>query len=154
MLRSGFDQTRGYVPNLAPMVDVVMVILVFFMLGTSLAITEGVLPTKLPTQIGPGGAAEVAVVPTVRILLREAQTEIGCQILIMDTPLSENSFKALQGLLRAKRLAGADPDGPILIGAEPGVVYQAVISTMDACVRAGFHNIQFSVNPGVTPQVE
>ena len=61
------ELARVEVPNLAPMVDVVMVILIFFMLGTSFAMSEGVIPMQLPSDIGPGGAANVTVVPVVRI---------------------------------------------------------------------------------------
>ena len=64
----------------------------------------------------------------------------------MGRELPENSFEALSGFLKAKRLDGADPNGRIVIGAEPGVRYQHVISAMDACVRAGFANLQFSVS--------
>ena len=52
MARRGFPLAHADIPNLAPMVDVVMVILIFFMLGTTFAISEGVLPTRLPSRIG------------------------------------------------------------------------------------------------------
>ena len=146
MLRRGFSPAHAYAPNLAPMVDVVMVILVFFMLGTSLAVTEGVLPTELPSQIGPQGKAEINIVPLVRIFLSVAPNGAGCEIRVMERDLPTNSFSALRTHLREKRIAGADPTGRILIAAESEVTYQSVISAMDACVRAGFSNIQFSVS--------
>lgn len=147
--RRGFAQTKTYAPNLASMVDVVMVILIFFMLGTSVNVSEGVLPTELPSQLGPGGGSQVLVVPTVQIALMEHDQPPGCRIVVMERELAENSFAALAAFLHERRAAGADPNGRILIGAEPGVSYQCVISTMDACVRAGFGNIQFAVNPNV-----
>lgn len=139
---------RAEVPNLAPMVDVVMVILIFFMLGTSFAMSEGVIPMQLPTDVGPGGKATVAVVPVVRIELLEASGGEGCRIRVMGRALPENSFRALRSFMAEKREAGADLLGPILIGAEPDVAYQEVISAMDGCVGAGFSNIQFSINAG------
>lgn len=147
MARRGFPLAHADIPNLAPMVDVVMVILIFFMLGTTFAISEGVLPTRLPSRIGPGGEAKVTIIPAVRIGLLEADAGSRCEIVVMGHTLAENSFDALRLLLEAKRLAGADTSGRILIGAEPGVKYQYVISAMDACVRAGFGNIQFAVQP-------
>jgi len=152
--RRGFSPTLFYAPNLASMVDVVMVILIFFMLGTSFSVSEGVLPSELPSQIGPGGSAQVAIVPTVQIALFEQPESPGCRIIIMDHELAENSFAALAALLVQRREAGADPNGRILIGAEPGVAYQNVVSAMDACVRSGFGNIQFSVNPDVQIDVD
>ncbi len=153
-MRRGHAPAHSYAPNLAPMVDVVMVILVFFMLGTSLAISEGVLPTELPSQVGPGGAASVTIIPVVRITLLETSTARGCQIIVMGRSLEDNSFPALERLLRGKIKAGADSKGRVLIGASPGVEYQNVISAMDACVQSGFGNIQFSVNPNVATTVE
>lgn len=142
------ELARAEVPNLAPMVDVVMVILIFFMLGTSFAMSEGVIPMQLPSDVGPGGGATVTVVPTVRIALMEDGRGKGCRIIVMERALSENSFHALRAFMAEKHAAGADPLGPILIAAEPGVAYQQVIYAMDACVRAGFSNIQFSINTG------
>lgn len=147
--RRGFPVTASYAPNLASMVDVVMVILIFFMLGTSVTVSEGVLPTELPSQVGPGGGAQVSVVPIVQIVLMEQEAPPGCRIVLMDRELSENSFAALAALLHERLEAGADPQGRILIGSEPGVAYQCVISAMDACVRSGFGNIQFAVNPNL-----
>jgi biopolymer transport protein ExbD len=154
MRRRGFPTAHADIPNLAPMVDVVMVILIFFMLGTSFAIYEGVLPTRLPSDIGPGGGARVTIIPAVRIALLEQRGGLGCKIVVMGHDLPANSFEALTDLLRSKILAGADPTGRILIGAEPDVQYQHVISAMDACVRAGLGNIQFSVNRAALDTVE
>ncbi|MBN2559430.1 MAG: biopolymer transporter ExbD [Phycisphaerae bacterium] len=154
MRQRGFPAAHADIPNLAPMVDVIMVILIFFMLGTSFAISEGVLPTQLPSQIGPGGGATVTIMPVVRIGLLEQEGGLGCRIVVMERELSENSFEALSAFLAAKLAAGADPTGRVLIGAEPGVQYQHVISAMDACVRAGFSNIQFSVGGSARTWIE
>ncbi len=147
--RRGFSPTLNYAPNLASMVDVTMVILIFFMLGTSVNISEGVLPTELPSRVGPGGDSEINVVPTVQIALMESTDPPGCRIIVMERELVQNTFASLSAFLRERIAAGADPKGRVLIGAEPGVAYQNVISAMDACVRAGFSNIQFSVNTNV-----
>lgn len=136
---------RSYAPNLAPMVDVVMVILVFFMLGARVAVEEGALPTELPSQVGPGGGASVTIIPTIHIALLESPDGHGCRIYIMDTQVPDGSFNTLRAVLQEKREEGANPDGRILIEASPNVEYQYVISAMDACVGAGFANIQFSV---------
>lgn len=147
--RRGFSPTLSYAPNLASMVDVTMVILIFFMLGTSINSSEGVLPTELPSSIGPGGNAQVNVVPTVQIALMESSMAPGCKIVVMDRELAENSFASLSAFLKERIDAGADPKGRVIVNAEPGVAYQHVISAMDACVRAGFNNIQFAVNPNL-----
>ncbi len=146
-MKRGFPPAHAYAPNLAPMVDVVMVILIFFMLGTTIAVSEGVLPTELPSRVGPGGGAEVAIVPTVSIAIQESPDGRGCRINVMGLALPEGDFRALEHLLREKLRQGADPQGRVLIDAEPAVAYQHVISAMDSCVGAGFANIQFAVKP-------
>ncbi|HKQ46653.1 MAG TPA: biopolymer transporter ExbD [Phycisphaerae bacterium] len=140
---------RVRIPNLAPMVDVVMVILIFFMLGTGFATPEGVLPTRLPTQIGPGGGARVSIVPVVRIELRESPG--GLRILVMGQALAESSFDVLSSLLTERKDAGADAAGRVLLLAEPAVRFESVISAMDTCQRAGFPNLELVIGGGSTP---
>jgi len=145
MTRRGLPPAHAAIPNLAPMVDVVMVILIFFMLGTTFAFSEGMLPTQLPSEVGPGGGAAVSIVPAVRIALSEATDGRGCRIAVMGRELAVQSFDALAAFMKEKRVAGADPQAAVLISADGDIEYQEVISAMDACVRAGFSNIQFSV---------
>jgi hypothetical protein len=128
------------------MIDVVMVILIFFMLGTSFAISEGLLAAQLPSQVGPGGGAVVSIVPTVRILLRPQPVGDGCRISVMGLEWGEGGFDDLTRLLGEKRREGADPLGRVQISADPAVRYQHVISAMDACVRGGFSNLQINLS--------
>ena len=148
MKRRELPQAAGSIPNLAPMVDVVMVILIFFMLGASFGLSEGALRTQLPARIGPGGGARIAMLPTVQIAILSQDAPPGYQIYVMDQALADNSLGGLGALLDERRQAGADPTGKVLLGADPRVEYQHVISAMDVCVRAGFSNIQFSVQSG------
>lgn len=140
-------------PNLAPMVDVVMVILLYFMMGTTVSMVEGALPTRLPSDVGPGGGAAVTIIPVVRITLMEQPGTTASKILVLGKPLPKNSFDALEAYLRAKKAEGADPSGRLLLEAQPAVKYQEVISAMDASVRAGFSNIQFGVNEQIETKV-
>lgn len=145
MRRRGFPPAHAAVPNLAPMIDVVMVILIFFMLGTSFAASEGQLSARLPSQIGPGGGSKVALIPTVRIYLQADTGPRGFRILVMGTALAEGTFDSLSGMLAQKRRDGADVNSPVQIGADPMVRYEHVISAMDACTKAGFANLQVVV---------
>lgn len=135
---------RSGMPNLAPLVDVVMVILIFFMMGTSFAISEGVLPTRLPTDASPA-AGPPAFTPGVRIVLSPGPSTDRCRIEVAGQGMTSDSFDALNDFLSRKLRQGADPGGRIVIAASPSVRYQFVISTLDACVRAGFRNVQFAV---------
>ncbi len=142
--------TRSYAPNLAPMVDVTMVILIFFMLGARLVVEEGALPTELPSQVGPGGGSSITIIPTVRITLIET-AQGGCQIFLMGSEIPGASFTTLQSILKQRIDEGANAEGRVLIEAGPDVEYQYVVSAMDACVGSGFQNIRFAVS-GISGQ--
>lgn len=149
-----FEPARDFAPNLAPMVDVIMVLLVFFLLGASLnLVKQGVLQTELDPRSGPGGGAAVEVNPRIRIALRAAGDAQGAgvepdapRILLMDDALPENTFESLRSVLLEKRRAGADPDNMVVIGADTTVRWRYVVSAMDAAVQAGFKNVQFAVS--------
>lgn len=136
---------RGITPNLAPLVDVVMVILIFFMLGTSFAASEGLLPTQLPT-LGGVLAGPPSISPVVRIALAPSSRIDQCRIEVAGWSLPAETFDGLHDFLRGKIAAGADPHGRIVIAARPAVKYEFVIAALDACVRAGFKNVQFAIN--------
>ncbi len=135
------------VPNLAPMVDVIMVLLVFFLLGTSLElVAQGALQTELDPRSGPGAGVRVDIHPQIRIALTDWNDGTGARIVLLDEPLPDNDFEALHRLLLERRRAGADPANPLVIGAETTVRWRYVVRAMDAAVRAGFTNIQFAVS--------
>lgn len=145
------DSIAERVPNLAPMVDVIMVILVFFMLGASLTLArEGVLQTELDPRSGPGAGAAIEIIPSAKIALEESDEGRACNLFVNAEPLKGNSFEALAAFLRDKRQKGADPLNPVVIASHPGVHWNLVVKAMDTCVQAGFRNVQFAVSLGGT----
>lgn len=135
------------VPNLAPLVDVIMVLLIFFLLGATLdVITEGMLQTELDASSGPGGAAKVSIVPTVEITLEAVGAGEGVIVHVLDEVLTDEPFVMLRQLLVRRENMGADTESPIVIGAGMTVRWRYVVQAMDAAVRAGFKNVQFAVS--------
>ncbi|RMF85377.1 MAG: biopolymer transporter ExbD, partial [Planctomycetota bacterium] len=148
-MRRGLPEAVERAPNLAPMVDVIMVILVFFMLGASLQLArEGVLRTELDPRSGPGEGAAIEIIPTVKIALEEVAGGEACNIHVMGRPLPGNSFAELRAFLSRRRAAGADPDSPVVIAAQPAVRWRLVVQALDAALEAGFRNPQFAVRLG------
>ncbi len=151
MKRSKFETINERIPNLAPMVDVIMVILVFFMLGASLTLArEGALQTELDPRSGPGEGAAVEIIPSVKIALEEVDQGKACNIFVNGVKLEGNSFEALRQYLRERREKGADPLNPVVVGSHPGVQWKLVVQAMDSCKRTGFRNVQFAVSLGGT----
>ena len=149
-MRRGLPAPAGErIPNLAPMVDVIMVILVFFLLGASLELaTEGVLQTELDPRSGPGAGTPVEIIPSVKIALEELDGGRACNIYVMGELLAGNTFENLHGFLEEKRAAGADLANPVIVAAQPGVRWRFVVKAMDVSIRAGFTNVQFAVSLG------
>lgn len=134
------------IPNLAPLVDVIMVLLIFFMLGASLNLrTEGVLQTELDPRSGPEQGERVEVNPAVRIGLQDVDDGASCNIYVMENQLG-GSFAELRNYMARRAAAGADTANAVVIGAEGTVRYKYIIAAFDACVRAGFQNVQFAVS--------
>lgn len=147
--RGPMPSIAEHIPNLAPMVDVIMVILVFFMLGASLQlIQEGAFQTELDPRSGPSEGAAVEIVPSVKIALEEVDQGRACNIYVMGDPLPGGSFEALEAYMKQRRVAGADTTNPVVIGSQPGVQWRFVVRAMDASVKAGFKNVQFAVSLG------
>jgi biopolymer transport protein ExbD len=149
-MRRGLPAPAGErIPNLAPMVDVIMVILVFFLLGASLELVkEGALQTELDPRSGPGEGTPIEIIPSVKIALEEVDGGRACNIYVMGELLPGNNFEHLSSFLRQQRAAGADTANPLVVAAQSGVRWRFVIKAMDVAVRAGFTNVQFAVSLG------
>ncbi|MFO0840227.1 MAG: biopolymer transporter ExbD [Phycisphaerae bacterium] len=147
-MRRGPPEPAGErIPNLAPMVDIIMVILIFFMLGAKL-LAEGVLETELDPRSGPGAGTAVELIPAVKIALENVDDGKGVNIVVNAQPLPANSFAGLQRFMEQRAAAGADVSNPVVIAAQGGVRWKFVVSAMDAAIQAGFKNVQFAVSLG------
>lgn len=154
-MRRGLPEAgRDMVPNLAPMVDVIMVILIFFILGATLKLVrEGALRTELDPRSGPNAGASVEIIPSVKIALEATgPDQNACQIYLMGEPLVGNTFDLLRTRLDERRRAGADPGNPVVIAAQGPVRWRHVVAAMDAAVQSGFKNVQFTVSLAGAPK--
>lgn len=146
-MRHRYTTPHEAVPNLAPMVDVIMVLLVFFLLGATLDLArQGVLQTELDPRSGPRAGAGIEIQPRVRVALEDLGNGQAVRIHVMDRLLAPNDFAGLHDFLQQRRAAGADPQNAVVIAAEQPVRWKYVVRAMDAIVRAGFQNVQFAVS--------
>ncbi len=119
--------------NLIPLIDVLLVIIIFLMLTTTYAKFSGLeinLPTadatkqnELPNEI------EVAVTATGNILINK-------------TPLASTDNNAISEAL--KRAAGDRTDPVIVINADAKATHQRVVDVMQAAQSAGYPHISFA----------
>ena len=119
--------------NLIPLIDVLLVIIIFLMLTTTYAKFSG-LEINLPTADASKQAEqpnEVAV----------AVTAAG-QVLVNKVPLVGADVKAISEALR--RAAGDATDPVIVINADAKATHQSVVDVMQAAQSAGYSHISFA----------
>ena len=125
--------------NLIPMIDVLLVILIFLMVTTTFSqIAE--LQINLPTA-----EAEKPVDKPASI---NVAVDAAGRYLINNSAVADSSVDALSLALR--RAAGDRPDPVIIINADAKATHQSVVNVMEAARQAGYSHITFATqaNPG------
>lgn len=113
--------------NLTPMIDVVFLLLLFFMVSTSF-IRESSLKVDLPEASGQALTEEETPID---IIIRA-----NGEVLINETPIAVATRDALRDLL--KTTAGDNADPHIIISADANAEYQHIVTAMDAAQLLGF----------------
>lgn len=113
--------------NLTPMIDVVFLLLLFFVVSTSF-VRESSLKVDLPEASGQPLIEQTAPID---IIIRG-----NGETLVNDIPLATLSRDTLQTTL--KNIAGDNTDPHIIISADANAQYQDIVTAMDAAQLLGF----------------
>lgn len=116
--------------NLTPMIDVVFLLLLFFMVSTSF-IRESSLKVDLPAATGEAMAEQEE---TIDIVINTDGT-----FTINDAVLKQPSDKELSRTLR--QVVGDNPDPHIIISADAGSEYQYIVTAMDTAQQLGYSRL-------------
>lgn len=119
--------------NLIPMIDVLLVILIFMMVTTSYA-KFSELQINLPEA---GGEASGTQVKPINVAVDASE-----HYAINNQGLSFTGVDALAASL--KNAAGDQTDPTIVINADAKATHQSVINVMEAARRAGYGRITFT----------
>ena len=119
--------------NLVPMIDVLLVIIIFLMLTTTYSKFSG-LELNLPT-------AEASKQVEQPNEINVAVTANG-QVLINQSPLAAADVKGIADGLR--RAGGERQDPLIVINADAKATHQSVVDVMQAAQSAGYPHISFA----------
>jgi biopolymer transport protein ExbD len=120
--------------NMIPLIDVVLVIIIFLMLTTTFSKVSG-LEINLPTAESDGSDAvsnEIVV----------AVTAAG-DVLVNREPVTDRGIDAIAAALGKARPAG-DQEPVIVINADAKATHQSVVDVMQAAQRAGLPQITFA----------
>ncbi|MFU8847127.1 MAG: ExbD/TolR family protein [Opitutales bacterium] len=135
---------EGEKANLTPMIDVVFLLLIFFMVTTSLIKEEADLGIQLPTNTPPVASKElpskhiVEIAPDGSVLLNGGMMVSG-----------DDGSVVLRGLITTltRLKASSDRMGVktiIVIQADPISPHFKAIQVLDACAAAGLQYVSFS----------
>jgi len=119
--------------NLIPMIDVLLVIIIFLMLTTTYSKFTGI-EINLPT-------AEASKPPEAPNEIDVAVTASG-QVLVNKSPLTAADVNSIADALR--RAAGERKDPVIVINADAKATHQSVVDVMQAAQTAGYPHISFA----------
>jgi len=124
-------------PNMTPMADVVIVILVFFMSATALLGPELFLRASVA---GEGAAAtDPFELPPVVLEIR-LEVDEGGRVVARGSWFDQAPVESLEAALAGG--AGPAPgDVQIALAPAPDVPYQAVVRARDACARLGYQDV-------------
>lgn len=128
--RHAEPRTLGFM--IAPMVDVLMVLLVFFIVTWNFALSENELDVRVPT------AAKA----------NEPQPYVGQVVINVKangTIIVNRQQKNAQELLdQLKKLAQLYPDQAVIVRGDEAVDYKHIVEVLDICRQADIWNVAFA----------
>jgi len=125
--------------NLTPMIDVVFLLLLFFMVSTSF-IRESSLKVDLPEATG-----EALVEQEVSI---DIVINTNGDFIINDVTLLDNSRENLAEVL--KNIAGDNDDPHVIISADADTEYQNIVTAMDTAQQLGYTRLTLATRQKMT----
>jgi biopolymer transport protein ExbD len=125
--------------NLTSLIDVVLLLLVFFMITTSF-VRESKIGIRLPEA---SSTEEAMVMEETMVISVSAQGTY----LVNGRPLLDNRASTLESAIRV--LAGEQLGGRITVSADADASHQSVITAMDVAGRLGYVEINIAtIKPG------
>ena len=119
--------------NLTPLIDVVFLLLIFFMVSTTFK-KESHISLNLPEA---NGEKMVAENNQIEIVIN-AQGEYS----VNNKALANNQFDTLRRAIKA--VAGGKSDLPVIISADAVAPHQSVVNAMDASGQLGFTQLSIT----------
>ena len=120
--------------NLAPLIDVVFILLLFFVVTTTFT-RETQLKVDLPEAVS-GTPPEVTKTPL------EILVGVDGSFALNGKSLSKNDLASLMEALRLE--SGGDKSLPVMLSADGKAPHQAVVTAMDAASKLGFAHLRMT----------
>jgi len=128
--------------NVAPLIDMVFLLLVYFMVTASLVKSEGDLGIRLPGALAQAQSVDM---PDEQIIELAESGRVFLNGREFDSATDQQLPELHATLRRYKQAADANKtDAMITIAAHDETKHQRVIDVMNACAAAGIKNVTFS----------
>jgi biopolymer transport protein ExbD len=119
--------------NLTPLIDVVFLLLIFFMVSTTFEKTA-----RLKVEL-PQASAEAEQQPAEKIILG---IDVQGRYYINDRQLVNTQLKTLK--IALSKVAGDNREMPVVLRADAKTPHQAVVTAMDAASQVGLTRLSIS----------
>ncbi len=141
--RSRKHQGSAITMNIAPMIDMTFLLLIFFLVTTTFERAEGILASKLPTNAG----RHTASLPLVPIVVRVQQAENDGHAFTLSLDgfdAKPTTFAALTAvLLNIQAQPGFDDETPVVIVADQDLQWDHVVACWNATLNANCQRVAF-----------
>ncbi|BET67055.1 biopolymer transporter ExbD [Opitutales bacterium ASA1] len=129
--------------QIAPMIDVVFLLLIYFMVTSTLQKQEADIAFQLP---GVAALDEPLELPDEQIIEIDATGQVTVNDYRYDAPGARRLVQLAAMLTRFKQSSDANRvEAVVTIAPADGVAHQIVVRVMDACARAGIENVNFAL---------
>jgi len=129
MRRRHRSDEEGFEINLVPMIDCMLILLIFFMVATTIKHTEKELPIELPSA-----SASVDAAPADNLITLAVDRK-GQKYLKSEPISTELLHRELA------RMAAANPMQPVRIDGDRAVYYEQVVELVELCQFYGLRNV-------------
>ncbi len=129
---------RGRV-EIIPMIDTILILLIFYMSFSTFSAKEKRLDSRLPLVAKAGAPGNPAKVPLDLTIHVRSTNEISVN---GSAPIDSES---LAGMMQT--MGSIAQEATIVIEADPDTKYQAVIAALDSCAQANLTNVAFRPLP-------
>ena len=132
--------------NIAPMIDVTFLLLIFFLVTTTFERAEGILASRLPKDTGLTPAVALPISPII-VHLSQVGPEGDDYAIRIDNfqNVPANFIELAEYFRQIQQWPGFDEETPVIIVASDAVRWDHVVGAWNAAVRAGCKNIAFGV---------
>ncbi len=125
--------------QVAPLIDIVFLLLTYFIFTISLSTIEGLLPSELALGSDVKESKQDLKQDEKRLIIRVVQTGRNAQYFLDDIPVSDFSVVS-------DRLAGTPPDTLVILDAGANVAYEHVIRLYNLCLRRKIEHVVFPMS--------